>query len=140
MEAPFPPFTGKRPDKLDSWSWGPASRQKKVEIIEAELKKLMWHGLDGLWVFHTLFRCRVASLAERTRLMWKYSGPTDSDHALPKELPNDKVWSRLDRVLRLKPKENIDGKPRPRNSSVVSKLVCSPFFTPCSFPLCSLVF
>ena len=38
MEAPFPPFTSKRPEKLDSWSWGLASRQKKkVEIIEAEL-------------------------------------------------------------------------------------------------------
>ena len=37
-EAPFPPFTGRRPEKLDSWSWGPASWQKKkVEIIEAEL-------------------------------------------------------------------------------------------------------
>jgi len=37
-EAPFPPFTGRRPEKLDNWSWGLASRQKKkVEIIEVEL-------------------------------------------------------------------------------------------------------
>ena len=26
VEAPFPPFTSRRPEKLDSWSWGPASR------------------------------------------------------------------------------------------------------------------
>ena len=37
-EAPFPPFTGRRPERQESWSWGPASRQKKkVEIIEVEL-------------------------------------------------------------------------------------------------------
>ena len=37
-EVPFPPFTGRRPERLDSWSWDLASLQKhKVEIIEAEL-------------------------------------------------------------------------------------------------------
>ena len=37
-EAPFPPFTGGWPKKLESWSWGPTSGQKKkLEIIEAEL-------------------------------------------------------------------------------------------------------
>ena len=66
-EASFPPFTGRRPKRQESWSWGPASRQKKkVEIIEVELQKLMRHGLDGVRVFHTLFRCRVAPLVERT--------------------------------------------------------------------------
>ena len=25
-EAPFPPFTSGRPEKLESWSWGPANR------------------------------------------------------------------------------------------------------------------
>ena len=72
--------------------------------------------------------------------MWKYNGPADPDCALPKELPNDEVWSRLDQVLQLRPKENVDGNPRPLNSSVVSTLVCSPFFTSCSFPLCSPAF
>ena len=48
--------------------------------------------------------------------MWKYNGPMDPDHALPEELPNDEVWSRLDRVLQLRPKENLDGKPGPLNS------------------------
>jgi len=67
--------------------------------------------------------------------MWKYSGPLDPDHALPEELLHDEVWSCLDRVLQLRPKENIDGKLGPLNSSVVSKLVCSPLFTSCSFPL-----
>ena len=33
-EVPFPPFTGRR---LESWSWGPSSRQNKLEIIGAEL-------------------------------------------------------------------------------------------------------
>ena len=68
--------------------------------------------------------------------MWKYNGTTDPDRASPEELSNDEVWSRLDRVLQLKPKENVDEKPGPLNYSVVSKLVCSPLFTPCSFPLC----
>ena len=100
MEAPFPAFTGGRPAKQKSWSWGCArSERHKVEVIEEELWKLVRLGLDGVWVFHTLFRCRVAPLAERTRPMWKYSDPTDPDHALLEELPNNKVWSRLDRVL-----------------------------------------
>ena len=70
-----------------------------MEIIEAELQKPVRHGLDGVRVFHTLFRRRVAPLAERMRPMWKYNGPTDPDRVLLEELPNDKVWSRLDWVL-----------------------------------------
>ena len=66
-EALFPPFTGGRPKKLERWSWGPASPQKKkVEIIEVELQKLVRRGLDGVWVFHTLFYHWFTSLAERT--------------------------------------------------------------------------
>ena len=115
MEASFPRFTGRRLKKLDTWSWGSASQQKKkVEIIEAELQKLVRCGLDGMRVFHTLFRHRVAPLAERTRSMWKYNGPMDPDPMLPEELSNDEVWSRLDRVLHLKPKEKVDGKPVPQ--------------------------
>ena len=92
MEASFPPFTGMRPERLDSWSWGPTSRQKKkVEIIEVELQKFVRHGLDGVRVFHIHFRHQVAPLAERMRPMWKYSGPTNPDSALPEELPNDEV-------------------------------------------------
>ena len=37
VEAPFPSFTGRRPERLESWSWGPSSRQNKLEIIGAEL-------------------------------------------------------------------------------------------------------
>ena len=62
-----------------------------MEIIKAELQKLVQRGLDGVRVFHTLFHHQVAPLAERTRPMWKYSGPTDPDRALPEELPNDEV-------------------------------------------------
>ena len=139
-EASFPPFTGMRPERLDSWSWGPASRQK-VEIIEAELQKLVRRSLDGVQVFHTLYRHRVALLAERVRSMWKYGGSTNPDRASPEELLNDEVWSRLDRVLQLKPKEKVDGKPRPLIASVVSKMVCSLLLTPCSFsPLLSCFF
>ena len=94
----------------------------------------MWGGLDGVRVFHTLYHHRVAPLAERMQLMWKYNGPTDLDCASQEELSDDKVWSHLDRVLQQKPKEKVEGKSLPLNASVVSKLVCSSFFTSCSFP------
>ena len=55
METLFPPFTEGRLERQESWSWGPSSRQNKLEVIEAELQKLMQHGLDGLHVFHTFF-------------------------------------------------------------------------------------
>jgi len=48
VEAPFPSFTGRRLERRESWSWGPSSRQNKLEVIEAELQKLVQHGLDGL--------------------------------------------------------------------------------------------
>ena len=51
----------------------------------------MKDGLDGVRVFHTLYRRWIALLAERARLMWKYSGPMDPDRASPEELPNDEV-------------------------------------------------
>ena len=46
-----------------------------------ELQKLVQHGLDGLRVFHTFFRRRVAPLAERRWPMWNYMGPTDPNRA-----------------------------------------------------------
>ena len=58
-----------------------------------ELQKLVQHGLDGLRVFHTFFRCRVAPLEERRRPMWNFLGPTTLDRASPKELAKDVVWS-----------------------------------------------
>ena len=65
--APFPAFTGRRPEKQDSWSWGCTHKEKhKVGVIEEELRKLMKHSLDGVRVFHTLYHCRVMPLAERT--------------------------------------------------------------------------
>ena len=51
----------------------------------------MHQGLDGVRVFHTLHRRWVALLAERTQLMWKYNGPSDSDRESPEELPDDEV-------------------------------------------------
>ena len=123
-EALFPPFTGRRLERQESWSWGPASRQnKKLEIIGAELQKLMRHGLDRVRVFHTFFHHRVAPLEERTRSMWMYGGPMDPDHASPEELANDEVWSRLDRVLQLRPKETLEGKLGALNTMKQSNLV-----------------
>ena len=85
-------------------------------------------------MFHTFFCRQVTPLAERTQPMWMYNGPVDPNRASPEELPNDEVWSHLDRVLQLKPKEKVEGNPIPLNASVVSKLVCSSFFSSCSFP------
>ena len=99
----------------------------------------MRRGLDGAWVFHTLYRRRVAPLAERTQPMWKYNGPSDLDRVSSEELPDDEVWSRLGRVLQLKPKEKVDGKPTPFNSTILSRLVCSLPFSPCFF-LCFPIF
>ena len=72
--------------------------------------------------------------------MWRYGGPSDPDRASLEELSDDEVWSHLDWVLQLKPKYKVDGKPRPLNASVVSKLVCFPLFTLCSFPFAFLIF
>ena len=77
----------------------------------------MWHGLDWVWVFHTFFHHRVTPLAERTWPMWMYGGPMDPDHVSPEELANDEVWSHLDRVLQLRPRETLDGKPRALNAT-----------------------
>ena len=66
-EAPFPSFTGRRPEKQDSWSWGCAYKEKhNVGVIEEELRKLVRRSLDGVRVFHTLYRRRVSPLAERS--------------------------------------------------------------------------
>ena len=55
--------------------------------------------------------------------MWMYGGRSDLDRALPEDLPDDEVWSRLGRVLQLRPKDTVVGKPIPFNALVVSKLV-----------------
>ena len=91
VDAPFLAFTGGRLERRDSWSWGPSRREKKVEIIEEELQKLVRRGLDGVRVFHTFFRHWVTPLAKRTRSMWMYTGPMDPNRVSPKELAMDKV-------------------------------------------------
>ena len=83
----------------------------------------MRHGLDGVRVFHTFFCRQVASLVERTWPMWMYSGPMDPDRVSPEELANDEVWSRLDRVLQLRPKETLEGKLGALNTMKQSNLV-----------------
>ena len=47
----------------------------------------------------------------------------DPDRTSPEDLPDDEVWSRLGRVLQLRHKDTVVGKPIPFNASVVSKLV-----------------
>ena len=95
-----------------------------------ELQKLVQHALDGLWVFHTFFRRRIAQLVERRRPMWNYLAPTDPDRVSPEELVKDEVWSRLDRVLQLRDKESLEGNPGPLHAVKLSNLVCSPLFIP----------
>ena len=98
--APFPAFTGGRPKKQDSWLWGCTHKEKhKVGVIKEELQKLVKRGLNGVRVFHTLYRHRVMPLAERTRSMWLYNVLLDPDRASPEDLPDDEVWSRIGRVL-----------------------------------------
>ena len=83
-------------------------------------------------VFHTLYRRRVALLAGRTQPMWMYGGRSDPDHASPEELPDNDIWSRIGRVLQLRPREIVEGKPIPFNASIVPTLVCS-LFCSCFF-------
>ena len=88
-------------------------------------------------VFHTFFHHRVAPVAERTRPMWLYSGPTDPGRASPVELAKDEVWSRLDRVLQLKARETLEGKPGPLHAGKLPNLVRSPLLILCPFRRCS---
>ena len=60
--------------------------------------------------------------------MWNYLGPTDPDRVSLEELVKDEVWSWLDRVLQLRDKESLEGKPRPLHATKLSNLVCSPLF------------
>ena len=99
-EAPFLAFTDGRSKKQKSWSWGCANMERhKAEAIEEELRKLVRGGLDGVWVFHTLYHRWVAPLAERTHPMWMYGDRSDPDHVSSLELPDDEIWSRVGRVL-----------------------------------------
>ena len=57
--------------------------------------------------------------------MWTYDGRSDPDHASSEELPDNEIWSHIGRVLQLRPKETVVGKPIPFNASIVPSLVCS---------------
>ena len=62
----------------------------------------------------------------------------DPDRVSPEELVNDEVWSRLDRVLQLRPRETLDGKPEALNAARQSNLECSPYlYFRALFPFCS---
>ena len=102
-----------------------------------ELRRLVRHGLDGLWVFHTFFHHWVTPLVERTWPMWEYSGPTDPDRTSSEELSRDEVWSYLDRVLQLGDDESLEGTPGPLHAMKLSDLVYS---FPVTFFLSILIF
>ena len=85
----------------------------------------MKSGLNGVQVFHTLYHRRVMPLAERVRPMWMYDDLSDLDCTSLEDLSDDEVWSRIGRVLQLRPKERVEGRPIPFNSSIMSRLVCS---------------
>ena len=72
--------------------------------------------------------------------MWAYFGPTDPNRVSPEELAKDEVWSRLNRVLKLRDKESLEGKPRPLHATKLSNLVCSSLLILSPFPSCSPVF
>ena len=55
--------------------------------------------------------------------MWMYGGWLDLDHVSPEDLPDNEVWSRLGRVLQLRSKDTVVGKPIPFNALVVSNPV-----------------
>jgi len=98
-----------------------------LEVIETELQKLVQHGLDELWVFHTFFYHRVTPLVERRQPMWEYLGPMDPNRASSEELPKDEVWSQFDRVLQLRDKDSLEGTPGPLHTMKLSNFVCPPF-------------
>ena len=90
--APFPVFTGRRPEKKESWSWGCAKKEKhKVGVNEAELWNLVKSSLNRVRVFHTLYRHWVMPLAERVRPMWMYDGLSDPDRTSSEDLPDNEV-------------------------------------------------
>ena len=90
----------------------------------------MRNGLDGLRVFHTFFRHRVAPLGERTRTMWEYSSTTDPDRVSPEELSKDEVRSYLGRALQLRDEDSLEGTPGPIHAAKLSDVVC---FFPVTF-------
>jgi len=55
-----------------------------------------------------------------------YFGPTDPDRTSPEELVKNEVWSQLNRVLQLRNKESLEGKPGPLHAIKLSNLVHSP--------------
>ena len=63
-------------------------------------------------------------------MMWEYSSPVDPDRASPKELAEDEVWRRLNRVLQLRDEDSLEGMPGPLHAAKLSNLVC---FFPMTF-------
>ncbi|RLM64323.1 orf3 [Panicum miliaceum] len=72
---PFPSFTGARPMRKDSWTWGrPAAEKERVEILEKTLwKRVAEDGLNG------------------STKMWEYTGLTDPDQVSKTAVPDDDV-------------------------------------------------
>ncbi|RLN24611.1 hypothetical protein C2845_PM07G12860 [Panicum miliaceum] len=81
-----------------------------VKALEGVLRnRVVKEGLEGLRLFHTVRKRRVTPLAERKRLMWLYSGPSDPDRMFAEELPEHEVWSLLLMVLKGADQEGVGG-------------------------------
>ncbi|XP_025823645.1 uncharacterized protein LOC112899405 [Panicum hallii] len=102
-----------RPMRKDNWTWGrPAAEKECVEIIEKTLwKRITEDGLNGVRLFGTMFSHRVVPLAVRLTKMWEYTGLTDPDRVSMTAVPDDKVWSWLDMVLKVGNQWVIKGLP-----------------------------
>ncbi|RLM54761.1 hypothetical protein C2845_PM10G12180 [Panicum miliaceum] len=111
LEAPFPAFTGARPVKPNSWTWGPPTSEKgRMAFLERALwKRVTEEGLDRVRLFSTIRARRVIPLAVRTTKMWEYTGPSDPDRVSPEDMPDDNVWSWVEFVLKVGNQQTIGG-------------------------------
>ena len=73
-EEAFPTFTGKRPEKKESWGWGaPTAEKARTWVIEDVLKERVSQGLNGVHLFATIFFRRVHALALHRSKMWDHA-------------------------------------------------------------------
>jgi hypothetical protein len=123
-------FTGARPLKKKSWSWGPPTVEKGwVAFLKAALRKCITEGgLSRARLFYTFYPRRVVHLAKRTTRMWEYSGHANPDRVSRAEMPYGDVWSLLEMVSKMGNQQTISG-PATFDEGYPPNLVSlSPFF------------
>jgi hypothetical protein len=88
--------------RKESWTCPPTPKKERVGVLEMALRKrVVEEGLDGVWLFGTMFTRQVVPLAVKTTKMWEYTGPADPNWVSPVVVSNDEVWSWLDMVLKV---------------------------------------